>query len=113
MFYFYAYVADSNLSIADKLAKDDLENGLACLQAFDKLYPDVKKHYDCILYKTRDSWRCIIDTNNGDLDTAINLGEYSKTHESDSIDDLTVTVNVHDDGNTLELVGMCSSHGKC
>lgn len=99
--------------MADKLTKEDLDNGLECLQAFDKLYPDVKTFYDCILYETKDGWRCAIDIANGDLDNAINIGEYNKTHEIKSIDDsLSVSINVHDAGNTLEIVGMCSSHGK-
>lgn len=44
----------------------------------------------------------------GNLDKAIILGEYSLTHEVGSIDDfLTISVNVHDDGNVLEIVGIC------
>lgn len=109
----YQIPIDSYLSVADKLTKEDLDNGLECLQAFDKLYPDVKTFYDCILYETKDGWRCAIDIANGDLDNAINIGEYNKTHEIKSIDDsLSVSINVHDAGNTLEIVGMCSSHGK-
>lgn len=52
---------------------------------------------------------CII--HKGDLAKAISLGEYSKTHEIKSIDDfLSVSMNVHDDGNVLEIVGMCCKY---
>lgn len=112
-FYVILLNLDTNLPIADKLIKEDLENGLECLQAFEKLYADIRTLYDCIVYQTKDGWRCIIDTANGDMEKAVNLGEYSKTHDVKSIDDsLSVSINVHDEGNTLEIVGMCSSHGK-
>lgn len=101
------------MTVADKLHKEDLDNGLECLQYFDKLYPELKTFYDCIVYETTDGWRCAIDIANGDLDKAVNIGEYSKTHEIKTIDELlSVSINVHDGGNTLEIVGMCSSHGK-
>lgn len=109
----FTFPLDTNLSIADKLIKEDLDNGLECLQSFEKVYSDIRTFYDCIVYQTKDGWRCIIDTANGDLEKAVNVGEYSKTHDVKSIDDsLSVSINVHDEGNTLEIVGMCSSHGK-
>lgn len=44
----------------------------------------------------------------GDLDNALLIGEYSKTYEIKSIDELlSVSMNVHDSGDILELVGMC------
>lgn len=44
----------------------------------------------------------------GNLEKAVFLTEYSKTHDIQSIDDfLSVSMNVHDDGNVLEIVGMC------
>lgn len=99
---------DQNLSLKDKLRKDDLDNGLECLQSFEKQYSDIKNTYDCILYQTKNGWRCAIDIAQGDLEKAIVLGEYSKTHDIKSIDDfLSISINVHDDGNVLEIVGMC------
>ena len=48
----------------------------------------------------------------GDLENALVIREYSKHHEVKNIDEfLSITVNVHDQGNVLEIVGMCSSHG--
>lgn len=98
--------------MADKLTKENLDNGLECLQTYDKQYSDIKTSYDCILYQTKNGWKCVIDTADGNLDKATILGEYSKTYDVKSIDDfLSISINVHDDGNVLEIVGMCSSHG--
>lgn len=100
------------MSLKEKLRKDDLDNGMECLQSFEKQYSDIKTTYDCILYQTKNGWRCAIDIAQGNLDEAIVLGEYSKTQDIKSIDEfLSVSINVHDDGNILEIVGMCSSHG--
>lgn len=55
------FISDTNLSISDKLVKEDLDNGLECLQLYDKQYADLKTTYDCILYRTKDGWRCAID----------------------------------------------------
>lgn len=47
----------------------------------------------------------------GDLENAVIIGEYSKTHEVKNIDSyLSVSVNVHDEGNVLEIVGMCCKY---
>lgn len=100
--------AAQNLAPKDKLRKDDLDNGLECLQSFEKQYLDIKTTYDCILYQTKNGWRCAIDIAQGNLEKAIVLGEYGKTHDIKSIDDfLSISINVHDDGNVLEIVGMC------
>lgn len=45
----------------------------------------------------------------GDLEHALHIGEYSKTHEIQNVNDfLSISMNVHDEGNVLEIVGMCS-----
>ena len=44
----------------------------------------------------------------GDLENAVLIGEYNDTHEMKNLDDyLSISINVHDEGNTLEIVGMC------
>ncbi|KXJ81794.1 hypothetical protein RP20_CCG017818 [Aedes albopictus] len=55
----------------------------------------------------------VIDTiGKGDLEDAVHVGEYSNTHEMVNLDEfLSISVNVHDRGDVLEIVGMCSSHG--
>lgn len=106
-----AFISDPSLPLKDKLRKDDLDNGLECLQSFEKQYNDIKSPFDCILYKSKNGWRCAIDVAQGNLDKAIILGEYSKTHDVKSIDDfLSVSMNVHDDGNVLEIIGMCCKY---
>lgn len=50
-----------NLSLADKLVKEDIDGTLECLQMFDKQFTDVKTFYDVILYPTNDGWKCAID----------------------------------------------------
>lgn len=55
------HIADSNLSAADKLVKEDIENSLECLHMFEKQYLDVKTYYDILLYQTNNGWRCAID----------------------------------------------------
>lgn len=50
-----------NLSAADKLIKEDIDNSLEYLQLLDKQYNDVKTFYDILLYQTNNGWRCAID----------------------------------------------------
>lgn len=39
------------------------------------------------------------------------MGEYSVTHEVASLDGfLTISINVHDEGNVLEIVGICCKY---
>ncbi|KAM7345588.1 tripeptidyl-peptidase II [Cochliomyia hominivorax] len=104
---------NSKLSWDKKLIKEDLDNTLELLNNYEKYYPDIKTAYDCILYPTEGGWQAVIDmTEKGDLENALHIGEYSKTHEIKNVDDyLSVSINVHDEGNVLEIVGMCSSHG--
>lgn len=74
----------------------------------------MKTSFDCVLFKSlNDDWIAVIDTTEiGDLENAIVIREYAKFHDMAKIDDyLSVSINVHNDGDTLEIVGMCSSHG--
>lgn len=53
---------------------------------------------------------CIDTTESGDLSSGPLLGEYSATHEHahlTPLDEMTISINVHDEGQTLEVVGMC------
>lgn len=103
----------SKLSWSKKLVKEDLDNTLEMLNNYEKAYKDVKTTYDIILYQTADGWQTVIDTTEkGDLENALYIGEYSKTREIKNVDDfLSLSINVHDNGDMLEVVGMCSSHG--
>lgn len=53
---------------------------------------------------------CIDTSEEGDLEKGVFLGEYSRTHEYKPLtqeDQLNVSINVHDDGNVLEIVNVC------
>lgn len=96
-----------------KIVKENLDFELEMLNSYEKLYNDIRTSFDCVLFPTDNGWLTIIDTTEqGDLEKALRIGEYSKTHETKNVDDfLSISVNVHDDGNVLEVVGMCSPHG--
>lgn len=100
----------ANLPLADRLARENIEQSLEALNAWEKSYLTWRPQFDCVLYRTAtDGWRAVIDTSEvGDLQNGLELTEYSRTHEVGSLfDHLSVSMNVYDDGNLMELVGMC------
>ncbi|KAH8402249.1 hypothetical protein KR009_010707 [Drosophila setifemur] len=103
----------SKLPWDKKIVKENLDFELEMLNAYEKVYNDIKTSYDCLLFPTANGWLTIVDTTEqGDLEQALRIGEYSLTHETRNVDDfLSISVNVHDEGNVLEIVGMCSPHG--
>ncbi|XP_032527236.2 tripeptidyl-peptidase 2 [Danaus plexippus] len=105
----------TTLSQEEKQAKEELEARVEVLKELDKKYTDVGPTYDCVLWHDGTVWRACIDTSEeGDLSSGVLLGEYSATQEHahlTPLDEMTVSVNVHNDGDTLEVVGMCSTHG--
>jgi tripeptidyl-peptidase-2 len=105
----------SSLSDTEKLTKEDLEAKLEILTTSEKKFHDAGPVYDCVLFHDGEKWQCCVDTTEqGDLERCHVLGEYSLTHEYfplTSSDKLNFSMNVHDNGNILELVGLCSSHG--
>ncbi|XP_041975200.1 tripeptidyl-peptidase 2 [Aricia agestis] len=105
----------SSLNAEEKLQKEELEARIEVLQNAEKKFSDYGPTYDCVLYHDGKVWRACIDTSeSGDLSSGVLLGEYSLTHEHrhlTPVDELTVSINVHDEGNTLEVVGMSSPHG--
>ncbi|KAH0553976.1 tripeptidyl-peptidase 2 isoform X2 [Cotesia glomerata] len=102
-------------SVEDKLVKEELETRVEVLQNGEKKYHDAGPTYDCVVYHDGQQWRVCIDTSEeGNLEAGIHLGEYSLTHEYAPLtqqDQLNISVNIHDEGNTLEIVGICASHG--
>jgi tripeptidyl-peptidase II len=107
-------VLDGNtLNFKDKLTKENFEATTEFLNNCDKKFTDIKTTFDCVLFLSKDGWIAAIDTSEtGDLESAVIVREYSKFYDMAKIDDfLSISMNVHDDGNTLEIVGMCSSHG--
>lgn len=77
----------------------------------EKRYSDVGPVYDCVLFHDGSKWvACVDSTEKGDLEKCHLLGEYSITHEYGPLtasDQLNFSINIHDDGNVLELVGLC------
>lgn len=102
-----------NLPLKEKLNKENLESTVEFLNACEKKFSDLKTTYDCVLFSTDDGWMAVIDTTeNGDLENAVHVQEYSRAHEMVNLDEfLSISINVHDGGDVLEIVGMCSSHG--
>ncbi|XP_059484190.1 tripeptidyl-peptidase 2 isoform X2 [Neocloeon triangulifer] len=100
---------------AEKLIKEDLENQIELLASMEKKYYDPGPAYDCVVFYDGDMWRACIDTTEeGDLEKCIVMGPFRKTRDFAPLtksDQLHYSVNFHDDGNTLEIVSMCSSHG--
>ncbi|XP_063705475.1 tripeptidyl-peptidase 2 [Culicoides brevitarsis] len=104
----------TNFQLKEKLQKEDLDAKMEFLVQQDKKLGDLRFSYDCVVFHGGDEgWLTVIDTTeNGDLENALLVHEYSTHQEMARVDDyLTISVNVHDNGNILEIVGMCSSHG--
>lgn len=95
----------------EKHEKEDCEAKLDVLNNLDKKYCDSGPVYDCILFHDGSKWMCCINTSaDNDLANCPILGEYSVTHEYlplTQLDRLNFSFNVHDNGNVLELVGVC------
>ena len=56
---------------------------------------------------------CIDTSERGELESGIHLGEYRLCHQWASLteaDQYNISVNVHNDGNILEIVGMCCEY---
>ncbi|KAL4702481.1 hypothetical protein ACJJTC_016431 [Scirpophaga incertulas] len=103
----------SNLSFEEKLLKEELEARVEILQNADKKYTDVGPTYDCVLFHDGTRFASTLPET-GDLASGPLLGEYSVTHEHTQltpVDEMTISINVHDAGQTLEVVAMCSTHG--
>lgn len=103
-----------NPSDQEKLEKEDLEQKVEILVNSDKKYTDVGPTYDCILFHDGKKWLCCVDTSEkGELESCPLLGEYSITHEYTSLtpnDHLNFSINVHNNGDILELVGLCCKY---
>lgn len=91
--------------------KEDRENLVEMLNNFEKKYNDLGPMYDCVLFHDGTKWvACVDTTEKGNLSECTLLGEYSITHEYaplTKLDMLNYSINVHDGGNVLELVGLC------
>lgn len=95
------------------MIKENLDGLNDFVTSCEKKFTETKTTFDCILFKGKEGWISVVDiSENGDLENAAVIREYSKFYDMIKIDEyLSISINVHDDGNTLEIVGMCSSHG--
>lgn len=98
----------------NKIIKEDLEARIELLNNYEKKFNYVGPSYDCVVFNDGDTWWAAIDTTeDGDLSQVVLLGEYSKTHSHQYLtpqDQFTISINVHDNGNVLEIVGMCCKY---
>uniref|UniRef100_T1IXT2 Tripeptidyl-peptidase 2 n=1 Tax=Strigamia maritima TaxID=126957 RepID=T1IXT2_STRMM len=106
----------ANLSFEEKLEKEELDAQLEMLNTFEKKYSDAGPVCDCVVFHDGTTWRGCIDTSErGDLEHCTLLGAYRETLQFATLGDrgngLNYSINVHDDGNLLEIVSTCSSHG--
>ncbi|XP_059614675.1 tripeptidyl-peptidase 2 [Phlebotomus argentipes] len=103
----------NNLPYREKLRKENLDASLEMLNFCEKKFTEFKTTYDCVLFPTDKGWMAVIDTTEtGDLENAVHIKEYSGNYDTQVINEyLSISVNVHNGGNVLEIVGMCSSHG--
>lgn len=104
----------NRLTESQKLEKENLDAKLEILTLCDKKFSDPGTVYDVVMFFDGEIWRCCVDTSeDGDLSQCSLIGEYSKTYEYftfTALDQLNVSMNVHDNGNTLELVGVCCKY---
>jgi len=113
-----------NLSLSDKLMKENREAEVEMVGALDKKFKDnsgahwltdLGPVYDCLVWDSGEGMRAAIDTSEeGDLGKGLNLGVFRETREFGRLtemDQVNVSVNIYDGGRLLEIVSMPSSHG--
>jgi len=77
----------------------------------EKNYKDFGPVLDCIVWNDGTEWRVCL-SQDGDLANGIILGEFKLRQEFQPLtkeDQMNISVNVYDGGNTLEIVGMCGT----
>ncbi|XP_035233170.1 tripeptidyl-peptidase 2-like, partial [Stegodyphus dumicola] len=98
-----------------RMDKEDLEAKLEILNSLEKKFCDVGPTYDCVVFHDGRQWRVAVDTSErGELEECTLLGTYSETFDFamlTDLDRLNYCVNVHEDGNLLEIVSNSSVHG--
>ncbi|XP_077513162.1 tripeptidyl-peptidase II isoform X1 [Amblyomma americanum] len=103
------------LSLEQKLEREEREAQVEVLASLEKKFEDLGPVYDCVVFHDGATWRAVVDsTQQGDLGSCTLLGSYSETLQYATLtkeDCLNYAVNIHDEGNLLELVGNCSTHG--
>ncbi|XP_037509766.1 tripeptidyl-peptidase 2 [Rhipicephalus sanguineus] len=105
----------SQLNLEQRLEREEREAQVEVLASLEKKFEDQGPVYDCVVFHDGATWRAVIDTSQqGDLASCALLGNYSETLQFATLtkeDCLNYAVNIHDEGNLLEIVGNCSTHG--
>ncbi|XP_037561966.1 tripeptidyl-peptidase 2 isoform X6 [Dermacentor silvarum] len=105
----------SQLSLEQRLEREEREAQVEVLASLEKKFEDQGPVYDCVVFHDGATWRAAVDTSEkGDLASCALLGNYSETLQFATLtkeDCLNYAVNIHDEGNLLEIVGNCSTHG--
>lgn len=91
-----------------------MEAQVEVLGMLEKKFEDAGPVYDCVVFHDGSSWRAVLDTTEkGDLESCQLLGTYRETLQYGTLseeDCLNYAVNIHDEGNLLEIVSCCSTH---
>src|SRR5687768_5435753 len=82
----------------------------------EKKYKDWGDVIDCVLFQDSSTqrWKIGLITDHAELSNVKLLEEYKYNQdwvELTAEDKMTISVNVWEDGNRLEIVGICGSHG--
>ena len=79
------------------------------------IFTDIGPTFDIVSYFNGEVWTVIIDnTPDGNLEDALVLRPFCIAQEYGTLtkeDSLNVSVNIHNNGDIVEIVGLCSSHG--
>lgn len=108
--------ANKTFTLANEFEKRSIEAEVEVLNSLMKKYKGDSPVYDCVLFHDGDKWCAVVDTTEeGNLADCKVLVEFSKDPLSydtfSSKDQITFSINVHNDGDVLEIVTCCSSHG--
>ncbi|XP_033760966.1 tripeptidyl-peptidase 2-like [Pecten maximus] len=105
---------NSSPSQEEKLVKEDLQARVDLLTSLDKKYHDCGPVFDCVVFHDGNTWRACVDTTEkGDLGDCKLLANFAEERQYGTIsrqDMLNYTVNIHNDGDVLEMVTNAGSH---
>ncbi|XP_048746966.2 tripeptidyl-peptidase 2-like [Ostrea edulis] len=98
----------------EKLEKENLQNCVDILSSIEKKYSDCGPVYDCVVFHDGSTWRACVDTTErGDLCECKVLASFHEEREFGTfsrMDMMNYTVNIYNDGNTLEIVTNAGAH---
>ncbi|KAI1307595.1 Tripeptidyl-peptidase 2 [Halotydeus destructor] len=103
----------NGLSNEERLIKEELQAAVDNLAAFEKKLCDLGTTYDCIVFHDGKDWQVAISEGD-DLASVQLLTPFSRSHQFRQLtsrDKLNISVNVHEEGNLLEIVSIPTSHG--